>query len=183
LVAKWRNTIASVMPAESAICRVATPLNPCCANSSVATSSICLFRSGDESLVINNVCNCKSVAKNAFIPGRRCRIGKSAVMHLCESRGGSTLFRRPVGRDVDSYFWDEVDMKRIVLFLAVFALAMPVMAQDWARAKVEKSTRHREWVTVKHDGRSVETFVVYPESRDKTPVVLVIHEIFGLTDW
>jgi dienelactone hydrolase len=42
---------------------------------------------------------------------------------------------------------------------------------------------HREWVTVNHDGRPVETFVVYPESKDKTPVVLVIHEIFGLTDW
>ena len=56
-------------------------------------------------------------------------------------------------------------------------------AQDWARARVEKSPRHREWVTVKHDGRSVETFVVYPESKDKAPVVLVIHEIFGMTDW
>ena len=29
---------------------------------------------------------------------------------------------------------------------------------------------------MKQDGRSVETFVVYPESRDKTPVVLLIHE-------
>jgi carboxymethylenebutenolidase len=29
----------------------------------------------------------------------------------------------------------------------------------------------------------VETFVVYPESKDKTPVVLIIHEIFGLSDW
>ena len=66
----------------------------------------------------------------------------------------------------------------------VFALAVwAVSAQDWARERVEKSPRHREWVTVKHDGRNVETFVVYPESRDKTPVVLVIHEIFGLTDW
>jgi carboxymethylenebutenolidase len=36
---------------------------------------------------------------------------------------------------------------------------------------------------VKHDGRSVETFVVYPESKGKTPVVLIIHEIFGMTDW
>ena len=35
----------------------------------------------------------------------------------------------------------------------------------------------------KHNGRSVETFVVYPESKTKTPVVLIIHEIFGLTDW
>jgi carboxymethylenebutenolidase len=36
---------------------------------------------------------------------------------------------------------------------------------------------------VKHDGRNVETFVVYPESKDKRPVVLIIHEIFGLSDW
>jgi carboxymethylenebutenolidase len=72
-------------------------------------------------------------------------------------------------------------MTRIAVIFALAACALS--AQDWAREKVEKSPRHREWVTVKHDGRAVETFVVYPESRDKTPVVLVIHEIFGLTDW
>jgi carboxymethylenebutenolidase len=38
-------------------------------------------------------------------------------------------------------------------------------------------------VTVKHDGRAVETFVVYPESNDKRPVVVIIHEIFGMSDW
>ena len=36
---------------------------------------------------------------------------------------------------------------------------------------------------MKHDGRAVETFVVYPESKDKRPVVLLIHEIFGMSDW
>jgi carboxymethylenebutenolidase len=61
--------------------------------------------------------------------------------------------------------------------------ACTLAAQDWARQTVDKSPRHREWVTVKHDGRSIETFVVYPESKDKTPVVLLIHEIFGHTDW
>ena len=69
-------------------------------------------------------------------------------------------------------------------FAALFALAaLSVPAQDWARQHLEKSPRHREWVTVKHDGRSVETFVAYPESKEKTPVILVIHEIFGMTDW
>lgn len=72
-------------------------------------------------------------------------------------------------------------MKRIALIFTLAASA--AWAQDWAREKVDKSPRHHEWVTVKHDGRAVETFVVYPESRTKTPVVLVIHEIFGLTDW
>src|SRR5271157_1164710 len=72
-------------------------------------------------------------------------------------------------------------MTRIILLAALAASS--VCAQDWAVARLEKSPRHREWVTVKHDGRSVETFVAYPESKDKTPVVLVIHEIFGMTDW
>src|SRR6202162_3143316 len=75
-------------------------------------------------------------------------------------------------------------MERITLIsLLILCVAQIAAAQDWAKATLEKSPRHREWVTVKHDGRSVETFVVYPESKGKTPVVLVIHEIFGMTDW
>jgi carboxymethylenebutenolidase len=73
-------------------------------------------------------------------------------------------------------------MNRITLILIVL-FARVVWAQDWAQTQLEKSLRHREWVTVKHDGRSVETFVVYPESKDKRPVILLIHEIFGMTDW
>ncbi|MGA8100836.1 MAG: dienelactone hydrolase family protein [Candidatus Acidiferrales bacterium] len=56
-------------------------------------------------------------------------------------------------------------------------------SQPWARERIAKSPRHSEWVAVKHDGREVQTLVVYPESKDKRPVVLVIHEIFGLSDW
>jgi len=75
-------------------------------------------------------------------------------------------------------------MKRIALTSLLILCAVQIAsAQDWARATLENSSRHREWVTVKHEGRSVETFVVYPESKGKTPVVLVIHEIFGMTDW
>jgi carboxymethylenebutenolidase len=74
-------------------------------------------------------------------------------------------------------------VKRTLLLTLVFLAAHSASAQDWARAKLEKSPRHREWVTVKHDGRSLDTFVVYPESKDKRPVVLVIHEIFGMSDW
>jgi len=74
-------------------------------------------------------------------------------------------------------------MKRMLLGVVILALAQVVSAQDWAKEKLAKSPRHQEWVTVKHDGRSVEMFVVYPESKDKRPVVLIIHEIFGMTDW
>ena len=56
-------------------------------------------------------------------------------------------------------------------------------AQDWAKARLEKSPRHGEWVDLKSGERTIKAFVVYPESKNKTPAVLVIHEIFGLTDW
>jgi carboxymethylenebutenolidase len=56
-------------------------------------------------------------------------------------------------------------------------------AQDWARKAVDQSPRRREWVTVKHDGRSVESMVAYPQSKEKAPAMVVIHEIFGMTDW
>ena len=56
-------------------------------------------------------------------------------------------------------------------------------AQEWAKARLEQSERHREYVPVKHDGRTVNALVIYPEVKDKAPVVVLIHEIFGLTDW
>src|SRR5262249_34892946 len=40
-----------------------------------------------------------------------------------------------------------------------------------------------EWVKVKHGDREVAAFVVYPEVKEKASAVVVIHEIFGLTDW
>jgi len=55
--------------------------------------------------------------------------------------------------------------------------------QDWAKAKLDKSPRHGEWVDVKNGARTVHCFVVYPEVKTPSPAVIVIHEIFGLTDW
>src|SRR5215472_14677963 len=69
------------------------------------------------------------------------------------------------------------------LLLSVALLATALHAQDWAKQKLEKSSRHREWVKVQHDGRSVDAYIAYPEVSHKAPVVLVIHEIFGLSDW
>jgi len=74
-------------------------------------------------------------------------------------------------------------MKKYIALFGLLLSTQCAAGQDWARAQLGKSPRHQEWVTVKHDGRAVETFVVYPESKDKRPVVLVIHEIFGMTDW
>src|ERR1700688_3611532 len=75
----------------------------------------------------------------------------------------------------------------MLLVMGILLITQTIAAQEWsqpwARERIEKSPRHSEWITVKHDGRNVETFVAYPESKDKRPVVLVIHEIFGLSDW
>src|SRR5579859_6678161 len=75
-------------------------------------------------------------------------------------------------------------MKRVLLTaIALLFTAQFTAAQDWAIEMLAKSPRHREWVTVKHNGRDVDTLIAYPETKDKRPVVLVIHEIFGLSDW
>jgi carboxymethylenebutenolidase len=77
-------------------------------------------------------------------------------------------------------------MKSRSLLLSAFllvGLAWTAPAQDWAKAKLEKSPRHGEWVDVKNGARTVHCFIVYPEVKNPAPAVVVIHEIFGLTDW
>ena len=81
-------------------------------------------------------------------------------------------------------------MNRLVIRIAWAFLAMvacsqasPVVAQDWAKAKLEKSPRHGEWVELKQGDRTLKLFIVFPEVKEKATAVLVIHEIFGLADW
>ncbi|HLW53563.1 MAG TPA: dienelactone hydrolase family protein [Candidatus Angelobacter sp.] len=75
-------------------------------------------------------------------------------------------------------------MKKIIAVAAIACFSFSyAAAQEWAKQNLEKSSRHQEWVKIKHDNREVNTFVVYPEVKSKAPVVIVIHEIFGLTDW
>ena len=53
-----------------------------------------------------------------------------------------------------------------------------------AKARLAESPRHGEWVRVDAGGGDrVDAWLVYPERKDKAPVVIVIHEISGLTDW
>jgi carboxymethylenebutenolidase len=79
--------------------------------------------------------------------------------------------------------------RRLAIGLA--CLAPPALAgaptlpppEDGAKARLDASPRHGEVVSVDAPGTPVRVWVVYPERRDKAPVVIVIHEIFGLTDW
>src|SRR5881275_3243448 len=66
--------------------------------------------------------------------------------------------------------------RHTALFASViFAIATAATAQDWAKATLEKSPRHGEWVQIKNGDRTVHAFIVYPESKKKAPAVVVIH--------
>lgn len=67
--------------------------------------------------------------------------------------------------------------------LIALAAVVSLHAQDWAKGRLEASPRHHEYVSLKHGSRTVQAFVVYPEIKTKAPVVVLIHEIFGLSDW
>jgi carboxymethylenebutenolidase len=84
-------------------------------------------------------------------------------------------------------------MKHFLLTVAV-ALLVPVMgfaadklppAEKDAKARLNTSSRHGEWAEIEVPGsdKKMKAFVVFPEVKEKAPVVIVIQEIFGLSDW
>src|SRR2546423_9920960 len=77
-------------------------------------------------------------------------------------------------------------MKRVIVGLGLVFIAQSLRAEeikDFGRDRLNSSPRHADWVDIKSGDRTIKAFVVYPESKNKTPVVLVVSEIFGLTDW
>ncbi|HEX4794902.1 MAG TPA: dienelactone hydrolase family protein [Humisphaera sp.] len=73
----------------------------------------------------------------------------------------------------------------IVLTLCSWSMADVPPADAGSKAVLEKSTRHGEWVDITVPGAKapLHSFVVYPEIKEKAPVVLVIYDIFGMSDW
>jgi carboxymethylenebutenolidase len=60
---------------------------------------------------------------------------------------------------------------------------LPAGSAD-AAARLAASPRHREWVMISAGGTdSVRAWIVYPERKTRAPVVIVVHEIFGLSTW
>ena len=78
-------------------------------------------------------------------------------------------------------------MKRFISILALTSIVPVIHAQevikDFGKDRLNNSPRHGEWVDIKSGQRTIKAFVVYPERNEKAPVVLVVHEIFGVTDW
>ena len=66
---------------------------------------------------------------------------------------------------------------------SLVAQTLPAGEAD-ALDRISKSPRHGEWARIEAgSGDALDAWVVYPERKDKAPVVIVIHEIFGLNDW
>jgi len=84
-------------------------------------------------------------------------------------------------------------MKKLYVFflLLVVVLIQPLSSQllppssETAKETLEQSPRHGEYVDVSFQDHEypINTWVVYPERPTRAPVIIVIHEIFGLTDW
>ena len=56
--------------------------------------------------------------------------------------------------------------RTMTLVVVALLAAFTAPAQDWAKARLEKSPRHLEWVTVKYGNREVKCFIAYPEVKD-----------------
>lgn len=69
------------------------------------------------------------------------------------------------------------------LVVCLLLTCTQALAQDWAKETLNKSPRHLDWVTVKQGNRDIKCFIAYPEVSKKATTVLVVHEIFGLSDW
>lgn len=82
-------------------------------------------------------------------------------------------------------------MKFMVAVLAVASLAAQSPNQnanlppdnDGAKDRLAKSPRHGEWVDIKAPTGPINSFVVYPERSSRAPVVIVVHDIGGMSDW
>lgn len=73
------------------------------------------------------------------------------------------------------------------LVLALVAAAIGAGGTWWLQrhqaGAPDPVTTHGEWVYIRRGSDSIRAYVAYPERNDKAPGIIVIHEIFGLTDW
>jgi carboxymethylenebutenolidase len=87
-------------------------------------------------------------------------------------------------------------MRLVPALTALFALASlappaaiaktgpPPPGEETVAAALETTPRHGEWVDVPGDsGTTIRSFIVFPERKDKAGVVVVLHEIYGLSPW
>ena len=74
----------------------------------------------------------------------------------------------------------------VIAFLAALVGAAAMWLTGGGRnpsARLDPITTHGEWVSIKKGNETIRAYVAYPERKTKAPAVIVIHEVFGLTEW
>lgn len=74
-------------------------------------------------------------------------------------------------------------MKSGILLACLAIWAYSGFAQEHAQKQLNDSPRHHEWIEIQSNGRTIYSFVAYPENQQDSLAVIVIHENRGLTDW
>jgi carboxymethylenebutenolidase len=75
-------------------------------------------------------------------------------------------------------------MEKILACLTLALITtLTAPAQEWAKARLDNTPRHIEWITIKQGNRDLNCSIAFPQEKEKVTAVIVIHEIFGLTDW
>jgi carboxymethylenebutenolidase len=74
---------------------------------------------------------------------------------------------------------EKKERRRTILTGVAVLLACVAFVALW----IKRSPHHHEYVTLRHDARTLQALVVYPEIKNKAPVVILVHEIYGLSDW
>jgi len=85
--------------------------------------------------------------------------------------------------ELDASFSGSCAKRRWAIVAAGVLLAGSLFAKDEGSKRLTESPRHQEWAAVKYGDRTIHSFVVFPQVKEKAPVVLIIHENRGLTDW
>ena len=111
----------------------------------------------------------------------RVRVGTwlGAAALLAAGGGAAAFVRAPAAEPEDH---DRAEAPAAAATGTAGAQDLPAGAAE-AEARLAASPRHGEWAVVRSGSDSIRAWVVYPERATNAPVVLVVHEIFGLSHW
>jgi carboxymethylenebutenolidase len=111
------------------------------------------------------------------------RIGSLLVSTLLLAAPPAALAQNGTMHDMSSHDMSSHDMSSHGGSNAVADTALPPDAEH-SLARLNTSPRHGQWVRVPTaNGDSLNAWIVYPERSTRAPVVVVIHEIYGMSTW
>ena len=111
------------------------------------------------------------------------RAAISAAVLLVVGTIGFILGRAPAAAAADEHSGHDMSAMATTSVVTAQDTTIPASAAT-AAERIAKSPRHGEWVTIKVGATdSVVAWVVYPERKDKAPVVIAIHENTGINTW